>query len=309
MKERLFKKLLEKYEKGNATSREKRAVELFLTSLQETGGSPSEREYEHQLKYRILKNIKKKGTQRTRQIYQAIAVAAALLLMLGSYAYISNFPSPELTEYSEIITRKGEQKSIILSDSSQVILNADSRIIFPKKFSQEERAIKLEGEAYFSVTHEKNRPFVISSGNFVTQVLGTRFTVRNYPEETSEVVVLSGKVRVSDKINQSQIITKNQRIRLVNNKILLDQVNSEMVTSWLQKKVHFEESTPAELARILNRRYDIKVLIDESRAGLPPLSGNFSGESIWDVLESLEFIFGIENRKINRDTIELFKNK
>src|SRR5699024_11863966 len=84
---------------------------------------------------------------------------------------------------------KGQRGNITLSDGTKVILNADSKIILPEVFQSDKREVTLQGEAFFEVTHNPDRPFIINTGQAVVEVLGTSLDVRSYPDDESGRVV------------------------------------------------------------------------------------------------------------------------
>ena len=87
-----------------------------------------------------------------------------------------------------------------LPDGSVVALNSNSKLVFPKQFNGDTREVTIEGEAFFDVKPNPEKPFIINAGKAQIKVVGTSFNVSAYPEtETLEVVVKTGKVQVISK--------------------------------------------------------------------------------------------------------------
>lgn len=103
----------------------------------------------------------------------------------------------EVGERMEVSTPPGTTTSLTLSDGTQVLLSANSRLTYHKDFSGEKRVVTLVGEARFSVAKEAKRPFVVRTGLLQTQVLGTVFDVKAYPATTPDVTLYEGRVEVS----------------------------------------------------------------------------------------------------------------
>src|SRR5699024_5556416 len=115
-----------------------------------------------------------------------VAAAAALVCLIMIYSY------PSL---KEIVTKHGQRIHFRLSDGTKVILNAGSKLIAPKAFSDSARSVQLEGQAFFDVATDSARPFLVNTDRSLTKVLGTRFDVRAYPGDGRvEITVAEGKV-------------------------------------------------------------------------------------------------------------------
>lgn len=93
---------------------------------------------------------------------------------------------------------RGESFKVVLCDGTEVWLNANSNFVYPTAFIGNERIVTLEGEAYFKVTKDPKRPFIVKTKNIQTRVLGTEFNIRSYSPEDTHVVLINGKVEVSN---------------------------------------------------------------------------------------------------------------
>ena len=117
--------------------------------------------------------------QRKRFIFRAAAILIPLLLFLGQFWYIDKridlFAD---SGYEEIYVPKGERMQLIFQDGSRATLNAETRIKYPRKFGFSERKVELEGEAFFEVSPNKGRPFIVDMKDINVKVLGTTFDVK-----------------------------------------------------------------------------------------------------------------------------------
>ncbi|MEO5603171.1 MAG: FecR domain-containing protein, partial [Cyclobacteriaceae bacterium] len=141
-------------------------------------------------------------------------VAASLLLaVLVAGYFIIEMDSPTLvknrltTEVQK--TPKGKQQRIVLQDGTQVWLNANSVLKYEKDFSgQATREVHLEGEAFFDVTHNENKPFIVRTSGLAISVLGTSFNVRSYAEDhVVETTLVQGKVTIASGSKDIQRVT------------------------------------------------------------------------------------------------------
>ena len=128
--------------------------------------------------------------QRKRFIFRAAAILIPLLLFLGQFWYIDKHIDLFADSgYEEIYVPKGERMQLIFQDGSKAILNAETRIKYPRKFGFNERKVELEGEAFFEVSPNKDRPFIVDVKDINVKVLGTTFDVKAYAtEQKSEIV-------------------------------------------------------------------------------------------------------------------------
>lgn len=96
----------------------------------------------------------------------------------------------------KLSTPRGMDFKVILSDGSEVWLNAESSLEFPSAFTSKERRVNLKGEAYFKVARNEQNPFIVTTDKMQVRVLGTEFNFRSYVSELSHVSLVSGSVEV-----------------------------------------------------------------------------------------------------------------
>ena len=156
------------------------------------------------------------SSPKRRNLYAAIASAAAILVLTivlwpmmrneeateGIQVFASLEAPKEITfsetgERMEVSTPAGTTTSLTLSDGTKVLLNANSRLEYAKTFSTERREVTLVGEARFSVAKDAHRPFIVRTEQIQTQVLGTVFDVKAYPQTIPDVTLYEGSVEVS----------------------------------------------------------------------------------------------------------------
>lgn len=149
----------------------------------------------------IMKKIHQQ--QRKRFIFRAAAIFIPLLLFLGQFWYIDKridlFTD---SSYEEIYVPKGEHMKLVFQDGSRATLNAETRIKYPRKFGFSERKVELDGEAFFEVSPNKDRPFIVDMKDINVKVLGTTFNVKAYATDMDIFVTLeTGKIQLANKSN------------------------------------------------------------------------------------------------------------
>ena len=166
---------------------------------------------------------------------------------------------------NQLIVPFGKQSKIILSDQTEVWLNAGSRLIYPTVFRGGKRKVQLQGEAYFKVSKDKSNPFIVETANSKIKVLGTSFNVKAYPgEKVEETVLVEGAVllNVGDQIFGKEVQLKpEQRIVLsgTDYSYSVSKVDVRDYTSWIDGLFVFnEEPLPSVLMRI-SRFYKLEI--------------------------------------------------
>ena len=198
-----------------------------------------------------------------------------------------------------LTTPKGGTYQITLSDGTNVWLNAASTLRYPSRFSEDERLVELEGEAYFDVMEAETQPFRVLSAGQVVEALGTGFNISAYPDEIEvKTTLVEGSVRVTPTDDSwiptvikpgQQTITRSKGVEVKN-------VDTEQFTAWKDGFFYFDGYTPQEVFASLNRWYDIEVIY---QGNVPPIQffgmieRNKSLKSLLSILKRTGFDFEV----------------
>jgi len=189
---------------------------------------------------------------------------AVVLAGLATYT-ISHFrtASKESPAFVERINPRGQRSMILLSDSSVVYLGADSKLRYPERFSSESREIFLSGEAFFEVTKNPKRPFMVHTGNVQTKVLGTSFKIEAFNGRPLMVQVATGKVRVDQIDGKHQkslaILMPGETVLLDHGRIENGKMDPEEVRDLKASRLTFNDKSIQEIAEVLRRWYNVKI--------------------------------------------------
>lgn len=226
------------------------------------------------------------------------------------YKPISEKGGNEQLVYNTLTNPRGSKViDMQLSDGSRVWLNAGSSITFPVAFSDNERKVTMDGEAYFEIAHNESKPFYVAKGNTEVKVLGTHFNVNAYDdEEKIRVTLLQGSVQVSQTgQTKNQVFLKPGQQASVfagsvqMQKISVQAANTEQVMAWKNGLFSFDQTDLATVMRQLTRWYDVEV---EYRGDVPQqifggdIERSLSLAQVLKLLEKSGVHFKIENRKI-----------
>ncbi len=301
--------LLKKYYKNTCTPEEKEIVEQFFTRLQEDGVSPKEVKKDLYLKNKIYNSIQENiAPKKKRWIPRSVAAMIAVLITTGLLTFYFA-SSANIPEYTIAEAKHGEQLRIVLEDSSIVYLNSGSSLQYPNSFKNlDQRNVILKGEGFFEVTKNKEQPFIVTSGNISTKVLGTKFSVNNFEEGAPTVVVTEGKVNVSSIKNSAVAVDILPDEKVVfntkENTFQKLQIHAENQVAWIHGNVIFEHSNLLDVAKKLERRFNIEVVVTSKTDPNCEISGKYSGSDLSELLKSMRFINGV-NYTYSEKSIEL----
>jgi transmembrane sensor len=244
----------------------------------------------------------------------AIPAAAAAVLLVAFGLYRRN--STEVPGYTgspaaqTVATTVGKRDSVRLADGTRIVLAPDSRITVAAGYGGSVREVSLQGEAYFDVTHDEARPFVVHAGDAAIRDLGTTFTVRATGEQGVRVAVTSGSValaRAQGAPNDSVVLRPGDAGTLgIDGRTLVERSGAaEADTAWTQGRLVFNNAPISTVRTEVRRWYGIDVRFDSSFAG-SHLSTTFNGnESADDVLRVIRLTLGAEvTRQGNTATIK-----
>ncbi|MEQ6119812.1 FecR domain-containing protein [Reichenbachiella sp. MALMAid0571] len=237
------------------------------------------------------------------KVFKVAAVLAVILVsvfLLMEQQRINIEPSTELN----LITKKNPlgQKTITwLEDGTKVHLNSGSSIQYPGKFSDSSRVVYIKGEAYFEVTKDSSRPFIVKTEKIQTTVLGTVFNVRAYPDETKvNVAVEEGRVKVESEKSASNhfehIIVRNQMTSfdIKSQKAVKTEITSDEVFAWTKGIIDFREANINEIIRTLERWYGVTFVVNCNLNLDKDFTYSYKNKPLKEILTGLGFAFNFE---------------
>lgn len=185
----------------------------------------------------------------------------------GQIIYDQSLSENNQLTYNIMTTPRGGQYKLTLCDGTKVWLNAASSLKFPVQFGEKERRVELSGEAYFEVTHDSAKPFRVISNRQEIQVVGTRFNVEAYRDETTTTTtLLQGLVQISS--NGTRAVLKPGQTAVSNPRtaLAIEAANTEAVTAWQKGMFILNDEDVRTIMRKAARWYDIDV---EYRGEIP----------------------------------------
>lgn len=223
----------------------------------------------------------------------AIALAAASVAILLSF----NMGKQKMQEtFADIVVEvpQGSSSRLVLPDSTEVWLNSGSTIRYSQGFGVRDRKVSLSGEGHFKVSKDPSRPFSVQTDELLLTVLGTSFNFRNYRNDAELVVCLEeGRVSLINKL-------KNEEEKFLDpdNRYVLDKrtgiggiqsVSSSKEASWTRGRLYFNEALLTDIAKALERCYNVEITIEGEDLKDSRFYGDFSrsDQGIDEIIEAL----------------------
>lgn len=228
-------------------------------------------------------------------LWTYLSIAASLLL-IATFIFLTNQNQTDQTIITS--TRVAESKTIILPDSSQVMLNANSKISYSEDWNRE---VNLEGEAFFEVI--EGSKFLVNTSIGNVEVLGTSFNVFAR-DSTFEVACKTGKVKVEIPAKSvSELITPGQSIRLDADTVKRTSVDTELVGRWQAGVFYFSDQRLTDVIQEMERQFGVKVTLSDSTDYI--FNGYFTNKDIESALEMVCLPLGLNYVKTTEDTFAI----
>ena len=263
------KDILYKFFEGNASFEEEAAVKQWMEESAENRlAFLKERKlFDAMLllgNEEIIKNGKKRFSINLSSLRtELIKIAAVVAITLGgSYFYYQSSLEKELMAMQTITVPAGQRINITLVDGTNVWLNARTSLSYPVKFGKNNRQVVLDGEAYFDVTKDKSKPFIVQTDNYNVEVLGTKFDVNAYSETGEfETTLMSGSVKVASASDSTQKITlkPNNKVYLQDGKLHVTAVDDYNPYRWKEGLICFKNETFTSIMKDFEKYYGLTI--------------------------------------------------
>ena len=250
----------------------------------------------------------RRGVIRPFSFWLAAASAAAAILLLANNLHLSR-KTKELTEtYTQVTTPytiqvpEGSRTTVSLPDGSQVTLNSGSSIAYNHDFGIFDRKVELKGEGYFVVAKDPEKPFSLSVDAVTVNVTGTTFNVNAYDDEEYILVsLIEGRVCLTNSRNESLNLYPNEEASFSRRTGVMSKKKAEVKnsTDWTDGGFTFENTPFTTIAHRLERKFNIRIIIDSERLKNQYYTATFSSEkSVYDILREID----VENQYEWRET-------
>ena len=277
MDKEYFKILIEKYLDGNASTAEVKelcewiknndSLDRWIMQAIERSDSHLDEEVYERLYTRIIESREKKSHRRFSFVPMLRWAAVVCLPIIAALAvYELGLDSKVDTLPLVVTAESGERAKVQLPDGTKVNINSASQISYPHDFNGKKRIVELDGEAYFEVTPDKERPFVVKAAGLEITVLGTAFDVCAYKDDSEvSVVLLTGKVDVASESDR-YVMQPDEKLVYDRNTgtMQVGKVYSKEYVEWTDGNLRFENESLENIVKVLSRVYNVKIVFDSA---------------------------------------------
>lgn len=302
---------------------------------------------DYEKKQKVLVHEKSRKLIHQLRQYAAVAAVALLFGLLGYFMGNGPFNKSDSVKVCEIVVPLGGKSEVNLPDGSKVWLNAGSVFKYDKSFNKKSREVYLSGEAFFTIAKNRRRPFIVHTSYLDVKALGTSFNVKSYPDDNKiETTLVEGKISVeSKKDNKSYILIPKQKLTyfkpeekyqnsensqanvnqkpeiskelspannsegLIQQEISINKnVNTKESTSWIKGDLIINKETLEELAKKLERKYNISFVFETDALKEYTYSGTLKDFPLEQVLKAIEMTSPVKY-SIKEKTVRLSYNK
>ena len=261
----------------------------------------------------------------SKKLLYALRIAAIVLVSLFTGIFVqytfTDSGSENVSQFyvmQTFETGRGEKARITFSDGTEVVLNSETSINFPKEFKGMTREIKLDGEAYFKVARNENMPFIVYAKDTKVKVLGTEFNVQAWENESSvRISVNEGKVAVTlsgdneddnEPRNISKVILKRGFYTTVDNRLIKSPTKLAKVENhlmWVHGGLYFENEPFEKVIRDIERRFDVNINGVDSDLMDVPFTGSFQYADLGEVLDVISVSMDLDYQRNGNEIIIL----
>lgn len=260
------------------------------------------------IKNQIIHQLSKPGKRVGLSVWiYRVAAILALPVMLGIGWYLGSGRSGSETAMCEVTTPKGQISKCVLADGTQIWLNAGTTIKYDPSLKGNFREVKLDGEAYFKVSKNKHKPFVVTTKYAQIKVLGTVFNLKAYSDDNKvETTLEEGSVEFSMNGSSAKPVELKPGEQIVfnssENKLTMGKVETYLHTAWKDGKYVFKDADLRTIIAELERLYDVRIHLQNDSLLQLHFRGMFEYEqNIFSALETLERTTNMKYRMDGRD--------
>ncbi len=192
-----------------------------------------------------------------------------------------------------LVVPRGGEYTLVLSDGSRIFINSVSKLVYPVVFNESKREVTLEGEAYFEIVKDANKPFIVNVDGVKIEVLGTSFNVKAYKEESNIFTTLvDGKVKLNTPGNKTECILAPEQQAVVeknSSNVIVKEVDVNQFIGWKNGVYSFADQSVEDIMRTLSRWYDFEYkFMNESLKGIHFEGGVNKYENIYPILDIMQ---------------------
>lgn len=245
-----------------------------------------------------------------KHIYRVVAAASILLILTLSGAYYLGTRDSNQQTISQTYSSLTGKSKVILPDGTEVWLHSNTALTYNSSFKSDKREVSMRGEAYFNVTHDSQRPFIVNVDGVSVEVHGTKFNVNSCPS-TENVLVSLYEGSVSMKVADKNIFLKPGQEGTYdkhNHSLDVKEGDVEFAKSWTNDQLRFENKNIREVCRYLSKWYSVDIYVDPAIPDNQSYTFTLRNENLEEVVRMMSCINSIDYQ-FNRNNELILKPK
>lgn len=270
------RELLHRFFEGKTSANEEKSIKRWL----EASEANHALFFKERRMYDVLLLTDTKASLQSRKkaisTFGIIASTAAVMLVLiigGVYLYELE---GKTEQYNTILVPAGQRINLILSDNTNLWLNANTTFRYPTEFTKETRTVYLDGEAYFDVSKNEKKPFIVKTSQADIRVTGTSFNVESYSKHQSfETSLFEGGVEIFRDDTHLASLSPNQDVTLNNGEFVISEITNTDKYLWRHGLIAFNSVKLEDILLTLEKYFDVKIQINTKQIPQYTYTGKF----------------------------------
>ena len=264
--------------------------DLFRENIEHINKVPTNSTWSMSKGWNKLQRMHDKSIHKTFMRYLKYAAFITITVGITILAmYIIDNRDPQ---YVEIRTGKGDKTHVTFADGSNVWLNAESKLKYPKRINKHNRTIYLEGEAYFELSDDQDEPLTIIADNTITQVRESAFNIKTGSENSQiTITVAKGKLDVVDEMGNMPVITASQGEKTTiiprYEFLFVEENNDNNFLSWKTGSLDFQDVPLSYVIEKIEDLYQVEIEVSNQKLRYCRFSHSFTNNSLDEILETI----------------------
>lgn len=270
------RELLHRFFEGKTTVEEEKQLRSWLESSDENTRIYNAERMVHDalLLHDPVREKKEKKPARLSPWLIGTAATIALLIGLELFQLFNQYGAEE--QYHTILVPAGQRINLLMADNTDVWLNANTTFRYPTQFSRKNRTVYLDGEAYFDVSKDKKKPFVVRTYSGDIEVTGTSFNVDAYSRfNTFETSLFEGGVDLYRNNTKLVSLKPNEKATIRNNQFVVSQINDSDAYLWRNGLIAFNDKPLKKILLSLEKYFDVTIQVDDNQLPENTYTGKF----------------------------------
>src|SRR5690554_2794768 len=269
------KDLLFKFFEGKSSLDEEKKIREWMEESNSNFNCFMKTRREYDIQILSGSNVIASNKKKLIPLQWIVGAAATIIILIIGGIYLFNIEN-NIKQYNTIIVPAGQRINLILSDNTNLWLNANTEFRYPTEFSKKNRTVYLDGEAYFEVSKDENKPFIVKTSKGDVRVTGTSFNVEAYSKfDNFNTSLFEGGVEIYKEGKRLVSLKPNEKGVLKNNKLQISTITDSDPYLWKDGLIAFKNKGIEEILLSLEKYFSVQIKINTSNLPKNTYTGKF----------------------------------